>query len=335
MRVIFPAHNLNYYAWNVTPADCVGDKNNDTERHTKSCFGIFMKKSPKKLDHFITQVLAFEAESRQETSQLAFMARALVMATLPHSKPDDLYFQRKNGHYTLTMIANPKYGLPYGALVRLLLAWLVTEAVSKKSPEISLGKSLSKFLKKLSLRNIGGIRGSAARVRDQLTRLLTCSISCDFKDNKNGFYENEQFHIGRAFTLWWNPLKDAAGDLKSASKIVLAKDFYEELISKPIPIHFDALRLLRNSPLQIDIYVWLTYRFSFLKNDVFIPWKVLMQQFGSDYADDAQGIRNFKKKFLQALKKVWLVYPDANACPTQKGLMLCKSDTHVKMKDKR
>jgi hypothetical protein len=297
--------------------------------------GKYMSKSSKKLDHLITAALSIEAENAQGVSKLAFMARALVMATLPHSKPDDLYFQRKNGRYTLTMTANPQYGLPYGALVRLLLAWLVTEAVSKKSPEIYLGKSLSAFLKKLSLRNVGGVRGSSVRVRDQLMRLLTCGISCDFRDNKNGVVENEQFQIGRSFKLLWNPIKGSAENLKSTSKIVLATDFYEELISKPIPINFNSLRLLRNSPLQIDIYIWLTYRFSFLKNDVFIPWKLLEQQFGADYANNSQGLRNFKKKFLQALKKVWMIYPAANVCPTQEGLMLYKSDTHVKKKDKK
>ncbi|HLB43183.1 MAG TPA: hypothetical protein VJN02_10155 [Gammaproteobacteria bacterium] len=59
---------------------------------------------------------------------LAFMARAMVMATLPHSKPDGFSFQRKNGHYTLTMMANPEFGLPYGSLPRLLLAWVTREA---------------------------------------------------------------------------------------------------------------------------------------------------------------------------------------------------------------
>ena len=270
-----------------------------------------------------------------EQIQLAFMARALVMATLPHSEPDGLVFQRKNGHYTLTMIAHPDYGLPYGALVRLILVWLITEAITKKSPDIFLGKSLSAFLRQLSLRNNGGERGSAVRVRDQLIRLLTCSISCDFHDNNQGFHENEKIHISRSFKFWWNPLEDEGNDLKAGSKIILAKDFFDGLMKNSIPIDFCALRLLRHSPLQMDIYIWLTYRFSFLKSEILISWKILIQQFGADYADDAQGIRNFKKKFIQALKRVWLVYPEANATPNDKGLILYPSDTHVRKRQKR
>ncbi|MEO8401582.1 MAG: pirin, partial [Gammaproteobacteria bacterium] len=94
---------------------------------------------PKK---FITKVLALEERNKQEV-QLAFMARALVIATLPHSKPDDFYYERQNGRYTLSMTANPKFGLPYGSIARMLLSWITTEAVSKKSPEINLGKSFT------------------------------------------------------------------------------------------------------------------------------------------------------------------------------------------------
>lgn len=135
-----------------------------------------MKKSPKRLDHFITEVLAIEAENGQEAIQLAFMARALVIATLPHSKPDDNYFERKSGHYTLSMTANPKFGLPYGSIPRMLLAWMTTYTVSKTSPEIPLGNTLTVFLKKLNLRHGGRERGNATCVRDQMTHLLTCII---------------------------------------------------------------------------------------------------------------------------------------------------------------
>ena len=57
-----------------------------------------MRLSPlRRVNKLVTEFLAKEAGT------LAFMARAMVMATLPHSKPDGFLFQRKNGHYTLTM----------------------------------------------------------------------------------------------------------------------------------------------------------------------------------------------------------------------------------------
>lgn len=293
-----------------------------------------MKNSPKKIHQYITEVLAIDAATKQEAGKVSFMARAMVTATLPHSNPNTHTFERNNGHYTLTMTANPKFGLPYGSIPRMLLAWMTTEAVKTKSPELNLGKSLSSFLKKLKLRHSGGERGSATCVREQMMRLLTCHISCVYYDKKNGICGGDQYLLSRSFKLWWNPIKPDQKDFLAGSKIILAKDFFEELIKKPIPIDFRALAMLRKSPLQMDIYIWLTYRFSFLKKETFIPWKLLKNQFGSDYADDAQGTRNFKKKFIQALKNVWMVYPSANVTPNEKGLMLSQSDTHVSKKNK-
>jgi len=288
---------------------------------------------PRQVDRIIEK-FAINAEDKERAIQLAFMARAMVSATLPHSKSEDLIFERKNGNFTLTMTANRKFGLPYGSIPRMLLAWITTEAVTKKSLEINLGKSFAIFLKKFELRSGGGKRGNNTRVREQLMRLITCNISCTYYDKKKGICESDQFHITRSFKLWWNPVKTGQTGFLSNSKIVLAKDFFDELIRSPIPIDFKTINLLRQSPMQIDIYVWLTYRFSFLKNEAFIPWKLLKNQFGSDYADGNQGTRNFKKKFLQALKKVWLVYPAANVCPNEKGLMLYPSETHIKKSNK-
>jgi len=290
-----------------------------------------MRYSPEKNSHTLDHFAVFSDQSN-DSMKVSFMARAMVLATLPHSKSDELTYQRKNGYYTLTMMANPQFGLPYGSVPRMILAWLTTEAIRKKSPEIDIGKSFASFLKKIELQNGGGKRGNATRVREQMMRLLTCSISCIYLDKNKGICEGEQYHICKSFQLWWNPLNNKKKNFLTNSKIILAKDFYDELIKSPIPIYFDALNLLRKSPLQIDIYVWLTYRFSFLKDKIFIPWKLIKNQFGSDYADDSQGNRNFKKKFIQALKKIWLVYPAANVSPTDNGLTLYKSETHVKKK---
>ncbi|MHB1949808.1 MAG: replication protein RepA [Gammaproteobacteria bacterium] len=296
-----------------------------------------MSKSPKDSIRHIAKYLTTFAESDKQTKKVSYMARAMVMATLPHSKSNDLIFQRKNGNYTLTITANPEFGLPYGSIPRMLFAWITTVTVNQKnpSPEIDLGKSFNSFLKKLRLQNGGGERGSSTRVRDQMMRLLSCTISSVYHDQKKGICQSDQFLISRSFQLWWNPLQPGHKRFLPSSKITLAKDFFEELIRSPVPIDFESLNLLRRSPLQIDIYIWLTYRFSFLKKETLIPWGLLKQQFGSDYAEDSEGTRNFKKKFLLALKKVWLVYPAANVFPSEKGLTLYPSDTHVKKRSKK
>jgi len=73
------------------------------------------------------------------------------------------------------------------------------------------------------------------------------------------------------------------------------------------------------------VYVWLTYRISYLRRDTVIPWVALETQFGSDYALT----RQFKASFLKQLRKVSLVYQDAKISPTETGLKLSPSKTHI------
>ena len=64
---------------------------------------------------------------------VGFLARALVQATLPHSDPKSNEFVRRNGHLTLSIMAPRNVGLPYGRYPRLVLAYLSTEAVRRKT----------------------------------------------------------------------------------------------------------------------------------------------------------------------------------------------------------
>ena len=73
------------------------------------------------LNKLITESLAIEAEAAKKAGKLGFMARALVQATLPHSKIDGNEFERTNGAFTLSMLAPSNVGLPYGNIPRLLI----------------------------------------------------------------------------------------------------------------------------------------------------------------------------------------------------------------------
>jgi len=68
---------------------------------------------------FTREALAIEAHEAREAGALGYMARALVQATLPHSKPDTNEFERRNGAFTLVMLAPSRVGLPYGVIPRL------------------------------------------------------------------------------------------------------------------------------------------------------------------------------------------------------------------------
>lgn len=83
-----------------------------------------MKKSTitPSVEQIINDTLAIETESVQDVGALGLMARAMVQATLPHKKVVGNEFERRNGNYTLTLLAPSKIGLPYGTVLWLLLA---------------------------------------------------------------------------------------------------------------------------------------------------------------------------------------------------------------------
>jgi hypothetical protein len=49
-----------------------------------------------------------------------------------------LWVENHNGHYTLSILAPRDVGLPYGRYPRLVLAYLNTEAVKRKTRHIDL-----------------------------------------------------------------------------------------------------------------------------------------------------------------------------------------------------
>ena len=99
-----------------------------------------MKKpiAPQSLNALVNQALAIEDEQAQDAGSLGFMARSMVQATLPHRKVEGTEFQRKNGQFTLTILAPSSIGLPYGSIPRLLMAWVTTEAVAQKPVSLNL-----------------------------------------------------------------------------------------------------------------------------------------------------------------------------------------------------
>ena len=131
----------------------------------------------KSLDERMLEVLAIEAEDAKQAGALGYMARALTLATLPHREVPGNEFKRKNGLFSLTILAPSEVGLPFGSIPRLLLSWVTTEAVRTESPVLELGPTLSAFMAKLGIavnkRLTGGEKGNITRFRNQTVRLFS------------------------------------------------------------------------------------------------------------------------------------------------------------------
>jgi hypothetical protein len=250
---------------------------------------------------------------------VGYAARMAVLATLPHSARPGKEFTRRNGHYRMTIWSDE--GLPYGTVPRLLLAWCTTEAVRTQSPQLYLGNNLSQFMERLGLVPTGGRWGTVPRLKEQARRLFASRISCTYDDGQSWRIRSVQ--VVDDADLWWS---QAPGqDTLWESQLLLNQRFFQELVDRPVPIDLRALEALRRSALALDIYLWLTYRMSYLKGKTLVPWAELEAQFGAGYTRPD----NFRAHFTKQLKAVAAVFP-VRASPSTRGLELLPSPPHVK-----
>jgi hypothetical protein len=272
--------------------------------------------------------LDIEERNAKECGDLGFLATAMIYASLPHSEFPGAVFKRRNGPISLTIMNDPDIGIPYGKLPRIITAFLCTEAKRNKQtlgPTIHLGRSQAEFMRKLGLHSRGGKRGDIHRLRDQSKRLFTSTISLIGEPGSQ--FKWRKVNITDQGMLLWNP-HDPNEQAPWQSTLTLSEPFFKECISHGVPIMMSVLHKLR-SPLAIDIYVWLTYRFNAIKEPQPVSWKQLQWQFGSNYAQTPQGESNFKSNFKKALRQVLAIYRDAKLEVRQDLLLLLPSKPHV------
>ena len=284
--------------------------------------------------------LAIEAEDAKQSGNLGFMARAMVHATVPYKDPKTDAFYRRNGNFTLRIVAGYEGGIPFGIYPRLLLSWVTKEAVRTQSRKIQLGNSLRVFMSEIiGIRSSsGGRRGAATRAVEQMKRLFGSLITASGKRGdkefilRNVMIAHELFleEPGNTEDSFWTPQQEhEAGTWQS--HVLLTEKFFEECVTCPVPFDLRAYMGLRSSPLAMDTYLWLTYRLSYLQRATHpIPWEPLMMQFGANYTGiDGQAVRDFKKGFLKALALVKTVYPKANVTANEHGVILSPSPPHI------
>jgi hypothetical protein len=287
----------------------------------------------KNIDKFISEALAIEADNAQEAGAIGYMARSLVQATMPHKNPGHIEaWGRRNGDFSMVM--QPGYtidrnnnasciGLPYGTKPRLILSFISSEATKTGSREITLGRSLSEFMGQLGLTPTGGRWGTIPMLREQIKRLFASTVSFQYSGRSAEVLSG--FKIASRTVLFWDT-KSPDQTALWESTVTLTQEFYDEIINRPVPLDMRALAILKDSSLALDIYCWLTYRMSYLKEPTKIPWDLLAIQFGSDYAE----LRDFKKNFLKQLRKVLVVYhPKVET--SENGLLLKPSKPHITM----
>ena len=260
-----------------------------------------------------------------EQGALGYLYSGFAMTALPHRRlTDDAdAWHRQNGRFNLMVEPGfipgtdgkpSRQGVPYGSRARLILLYLQTEAIRTNSPEVRLGNTMHDWLDRMGVKSGGS---SYNAIRDQSRRLSACrlTVSWTSEDGRSGF---ERANIVSAMMF-------APGDSRQGAlwdeTARLSPEFFLALRDHPLPVSEAAIKAIQNSSAVMDIYIWLCYRLRSVAKPTSVPWPALHQQFGSEYKQ----IRQFRAKFLPALKEALAVYPDANVEVDGNGLRLLPS----------
>jgi hypothetical protein len=271
----------------------------------------------------VTRDTALEAP---ESEAISFQYVPLIQCSFPHADRGELTtFTRRNGWLELTLsTARKDFGLPYGVPARLLTIYCASEAIRTRSPEIYLGDSVNDFLRRLEVPITRGARGSQRVYANQLLRLIHCAISIDedIRDasGRVGLHIRQALFAEEA-RLWW----DDENGVGQGSSLVLSSVLFDSILERSAPLSTNAIRQLRKSPMDLDVYAWLVHRLYNLNSISAISWAQLSGQFGHGYTE----ARKFRQFFLGSLKRVQSVYPEARLKVAERGLILMPSRPHV------
>jgi hypothetical protein len=249
----------------------------------------------------------------------------MITAALPHSKIEGNTYKRSNDEMKLTITNGYEGILPYGSYPRIILSWIITEAIKTRSREIYIGKNISDFMRQLGITISGGKTGSFSRFKQQFLALMTSNITYSFVDSTTKKNVVLNFHIADAIKF----SSDNHDDFFK-TKIILDELFFNEIMKHPIPVDGRALNKLMSSSLALDIYFWLTYRMNYLKSRTDISFPKLKSQFGYGYDDTKRGRYEFKRKFMIQLKFVLKLYNTAKVSVNSRYISIYPSPTHVK-----
>lgn len=267
-----------------------------------------------------------EAEAR-DADAIGYYPRVMCQIALPSSRFTGNEYERTSGNYHLSVQSPRIIGVPWGIYPRGILSWIASDVVRRKNQEdtrvVHLGRSLAEFIQKVSGTTSvsGGSTGNIPAFKKQLASLFAARVFYwyDAGDVTPNAMQFRSMEIAAEGNLLWHPqLINQPGLFQST--ITLGEAFHQDILDHAVPVDERALRALWPACLPTDIYVWATYRAYAMQRQrrrtLDLTWVQIKQQFGPEYAD----MRSFRSKFLQALKRVQVVYGEMEFAEQQKGI---------------
>ena len=287
------------------------------------------------------------AQELLQAQDVGYTSKLFVQALFPYRNPDSN--ERKITTAEGTISVYSPNGLPFGKYPRLIMAYIITRAVAnagrlkegkvdyEEARRIPLGHSMSHFLQAIGVtgRGTGGANGNLSKIREQLLRLASSSITVQSDDGIHARGRNTQ--ILEDWNLWFDPRDPNQGSFME-SELVLTPQFFKHIAESPIPIDLNVLREL-NKPRSMDIYIWLTVKQYWLaKNnrDAYtFTCDMIAANFATKELETSQDVASFRRNFKSAVSDILGTWPEAGIGAGTDGVTVTRTAPSVQQKPPR
>lgn len=254
------------------------------------------------------------SKREQGNQTLGFSSRPFVLCGLPIRRPpkDVLLHERRNGKFLLEVTGHPKFGLPYGQ-DRLVPIFLATLAVRQRNPTIHFA-SAAEMLDTFEMAHGGK---EYRRLIAAFERIFGSTIffGSDTQTSKARIIDRERFTFLSRARLWYTRSPEERflpGDFQNS--VTLSAEFYDEVISHPVPADLDTVKTFARFPALLDLFMWLAYRCHQAKGKEPIPLfgpYGLVNQLGIPEYTRPRRFRQRLQSWLDAIRRAWPECPAA------------------------
>ena len=254
----------------------------------------------------------------------AFISKLMTQVSLPYRKPKNGAKEviRSNGNLIVKFTATGDC-LPYGKYPRLFEMYactMVKAGDSSFDPEtrtLNLGTTFREFLRLIKI-EVGGRQ--LKTIKPQLENFFKCMYTIDNSTQSKTKMRN--FVVASEAQIDWLRNESQEHGLFE-NWVRFSQEYIDYLRDSPVPVDLSIVARL-NSPMSLDVYWWLTRRYSYLRERQSITWQQLYNQFGSTNVMPA-----FKQSFQRAVDDVHYVYPQANITCGRNYVTIYPSETSV------
>ena len=241
------------------------------------------------------------------------------------------YSESIGQRYRVMISGSSEYGLPYGCMARMLIAYSTTRMKMDECRIVKLATSQSKLMSLFGyISTSGGQKGIQYRLSNSINTLIRSVIQFEeFSCKKNG---NSKIYNGP-----FEYIESYGSNLNSTISqnevsITHSESYFNYCLDRgTVPVDTKTFLVFSDSTCCLDFYVFLVHKASSAPRiGLCYSWLELAKIF--DNTSKKPNSNKIKTKFERYLPRIKWYWPDLQAAISESGLSISRSNPPIKRK---